>query len=179
MSRIGRKEIIISDGASVAVNKNTVTVKGPKGELSYSMRPEIKMSMKENVLSFSIAKETAASNAFWGMTRALISNMIEGVTKGFEKKLELVGVGYRVSQNGKGLTLALGYSHPINFDAPQGITLKLDENKSIVVSGVDKQLVGQTAAKIRSLRKPEVYKGKGVRYSDEVVKTKPGKSGKV
>lgn len=179
MSRIGKKAISIPAGVEIAVSNDVVKVKGPKGELTTNISPEIKMTNKEGILEFVESTQTKDSNAKWGMTRAVIANMIMGVTEGFEKKLELVGVGYRATASGKGITLALGYSHPIEFEAPEGIKLAVEENRTITVSGIDKQLVGQTAAKIRAFRKPEVYKGKGVRYSDEQVRIKPGKAGKV
>ena len=127
----------------------------------------------------SVKEFSKGYSAYWGLTRALIANMIEGVTKGFEKRLELVGVGYRVKPDAKGVSFTLGYSHPILFEKPEGIDIQVEENKIVIVKGADKQLVGLTAAKIRDLRKPEVYKGKGIRYVGEYIKTKPGKAGKV
>lgn len=179
MSRIGKQVIEIPEGVTVSQADGVITVKGPKGELTDSIRAEIEMKIDGNTLTFVEKQKTKESNAFWGLARALVANMIVGVTEGYEKKLELVGVGYRVQSAGGGLTFALGYSHPIEYKAPEGIELKVEDNKTISVSGIDKQLVGQTAAHIRSFRKPEVYKGKGVKYVDEVIKMKPGKAGKV
>ncbi len=179
MSRVGKKPIEIPAGVTVLINGKEITVKGPKGELKHTVNPEITVTQENGVINITAELDCKETGALWGLARALLANMIIGVTEGFEKKLELVGVGYRTSAAGKGLTLALGYSHAINFPAPEGINLSVEENKTITVSGIDKQLVGQTAAKIRAFRKPEVYKGKGVKYVGEIVKTKPGKSGKV
>ena len=182
MSRIGKKPIKIPDGVSVDIKGTNVTVKGPKGELSISTRPEIEISEQDGFVVFSIKKEhevSKKSRSYWGLTRALIANMIEGVSDGFEKKLELVGVGYRATSDPKGVSFTLGYSHPVVFEKPEGIEIVVEDNKNVVVKGIDKQLVTQTAAKIRELRKPEPYKGKGIRYADEVIKTKPGKAGKI
>lgn len=180
MSRIGRSQIQIPESVTVAYSNGVVTVKGEKGELSYETRPEINVDVGDNTIETSIKIESRQSNAYWGLTRALISNMIEGVSKGFEKKLELVGVGYRVKPIDKSkVSLAVGYSHPVEFEAPEGITLDVVDNKNITVSGINKQLVGLTAARIRKVRKPEPYKGKGIKYIDEVIRRKPGKAGKV
>ena len=179
MSRIGKKSISIPDNVEVTIEKELVKVKGPKGELTMTKRPEIKIKKSEGILEFIEETNTKESNALWGMTRAIVFNMIQGVTEGFEKKLELVGVGYRATSTPKGISLALGYSHPVEFDSPEGVKITVEDNKNIVLTGIDKQLVGQTAAKIRSFRKPEAYKGKGVRYFEEQVKIKPGKAGKV
>jgi len=182
MSRIGKKPIKIPDGVTVDIKDGLVNVKGTKGELSYQTRPEIEVSIKDGVLTAVIKEESQKdknSSAFWGLTRALIANMIAGVTEGFEKKLELVGVGYRVKTDPKGVLLTLGYSHPVIFETPKGIEIVVEDNKTILVKGIDKQLVSQTAAKIRELRKPEPYKGKGIRYFGEVVRIKPGKAGKI
>jgi len=130
-------------------------------------------------LVVSVKTKVKGYSAYWGLTRALISNMIGGVTEGYEKKLELVGVGYRAKSDPKGVSFTLGYSHPVVFEKPEGVEVLVEDNKNIVIKGIDKQLVGQTAARIRKLRKPEAYKGKGIRYAGEVVKTKPGKAGKI
>lgn len=174
MSRIGKKLIEIPDNVDVKVDNNFVFVKGPKGELNQKIRPEIKIEIKDKKIQLSIAKETKESSAFWGLTRSLIYNMIQGVSQGYEKNLEIHGVGYRAESSGKKIILHLGFSHPVEFEAPQGIEVKV-EKQIITISGADKQLVGQVSAKIRSIRKPEPYKGKGIRYQDERVKIKPGK----
>lgn len=179
MSRIGKQPVIIKEGVEVTVVNDLVTVKGSKGELTQKIRPEIKVTIKDGSVIVAVEKETKESSAFWGLTRALISNMIVGVTEGYEKKLELIGVGYRVTSKGSGISLTLGFSHPVEFEAPKGIEIKVDDNKNIIIKGIDKQLVGLTAAKIRAFRKPEPYKGKGIRYAGEVVRRKPGKAGKV
>lgn len=182
MSRIGKKPIVIPEGVTVEIKDSMVTVKGPKGELFQEIRPEIEVTQEDGEITAAIREEYKAnknSNAFWGLTRALIANMILGVSEGFEKKLELVGVGYRVKSEAKGLSLTLGYSHPVIFNTPDGVELEVEDNKNIIVKGIDKQLVSQTAAKIRELRKPEPYKGKGIRYLGESVKIKPGKAGKI
>jgi large subunit ribosomal protein L6 len=179
MSRIGKNPILIPAGVTVTVQGSEVTVKGLKGELKTITRPEIQAKVEENKIVLSPKIETKDTNAYWGLTRALIANMVKGVTEGFEKKLELVGVGYRAKSSANGITLSLGFSHPIEFPAPQGITIEVADNTNITIKGFDKQVVGQTAAKIRSFKKPEPYKGKGVRYAGEVVRRKAGKSGKV
>jgi len=182
MSRIGKQPIKIPQGVNVEINGSNVSVKGPKGELSYEVRPEIEVKQTDGKLMFEIKKDSEKnkkSKAYWGLTRALIANMVFGVSEGFEKKLELVGVGYRAKSDPKGVSFTLGYSHPVIFEKPEGIEIEVEDNKNVVVRGIDKQLVTQTAAKIRELRKPEPYKGKGIRYADEVVKTKPGKAGKI
>lgn len=179
MSRIGKKQILIPENVTVTVNGAVVEVKGPKGTLSYTGRPEIKTVLSDKVLTFEIANPTKESNAYWGLTRALVANMIDGVVTGFTKELELVGVGYRVSLvSPTKLSISVGYSHPVVFDAPEGVTFEVEDNKKIKVSGIDKQLVGLTAALIRKVRKPEPYKGKGIKYIDEVVRRKAGKAGK-
>jgi large subunit ribosomal protein L6 len=179
MSRIGKNPIEIPQGVTVEVQDGTVVVKGPKGELSHTFRPEIEVNVADGIVSTTVKNDYANVDAFWGLTRAIINNMIIGVTEGFEKKLELVGVGYRVKANdAHSITLSVGYSHVVDFKAPESIQLEVDGNTSISVKGIDKQLVGLTAAKIRAVRKPEPYKGKGIRYSDEVVRRKAGKTGK-
>lgn len=179
MSRIGRKPIKIPEGVSVDIKGGAVTVKGSKGELTYTTRPEMAVAYEGDEVVVSVKTKVKGSNAYWGLTRALIDNMIQGVTEGYEKKLELVGVGYRAKSDPKGVSFTLGYSHPVVFEKPEGVEILVEDNKNITVKGIDKQLVGQTAARIRKLRKPEVYKGKGIRYAGEVVKTKPGKAGKI
>ncbi len=180
MSRIGKTAIQIPADVTVALNGSAINVKGPKGELSYGIRPEIEVSVEEGKVTSKIKMDTKKSNALWGTTNALIKSMVVGVTNGYEKKLELVGVGYRVnSVNPSKISLAVGYSHPVEFSAPEGVTMEVIENREIVIKGIDKQLVGLAASQIRKVRKPEPYKGKGIKYSDEIVRRKAGKSGKV
>lgn len=179
MSRVGKRPIKIPEGVTVEISQHQVTVKGKLGELTCDLRPEVKVAQKDNEIKVELKEKTKSSAAFWGLTRALINNMIKGVSEGFEKRLELVGVGYRAKQDSSGVSLTLGYSHPVLFERPEGVEIIVEDNKNIVVKGADKQLVGQTAANIRALRKPEPYKGKGIRYKDELVRTKPGKAGKI
>ncbi len=179
MSRLGKKPIEILAGVSVVITGSHVEVKGPKGTLTLDIRPEIKALVKEGQVIVSIEKEVKESKAYWGLTRSLIANMVLGVTQGFEKKLELVGVGYRAKTSADGISLSVGYSHSVEFKTPVGIKLDIVDNQNITVSGADKQQVGAVAATIRKIRKPEPYKGKGIKYSDEIVRRKVGKSGKV
>lgn len=178
MSRIGRKTILIPSTVTVDITADKVVVKGPKGELAMTYRPEVRVIKEGSEINLKLETRSKTNNALWGLTRALINNMIVGVTEGYEKKLELVGVGYRAKTTGKGISMSLGYSHPVDFDAPAGIKIDVAENVNLSVSGIDKQLVGQVAAKIRALRSPEPYKGKGIRYVGEQVRRKVGKTGK-
>ena len=185
MSRIGKQPIKISPGTEIKIEGDTIKVKGSKGELSFDLPSEIKAEMKEdNILISPKNKETAQkesagkktneASALWGLTRALIFNMVKGVTEGFEKKLEIQGVGYKAAMQGNKLVMQLGFSHPVELETPEGVELKVEKN-IIIVSGIDKQKVGQTAAKIRDFKKPEPYKGKGIRYEGEKVRRKAGK----
>lgn len=178
MSRIGNKSVAIPSGVSVTLQGTTVSVKGSKGELKLDLLPEVSVDVGDNELKVSRKDDSDKSKARHGLIRMLINNMVIGVSQGYEKKLEIIGVGYKAQIKGKALVLNLGHSHPINFDIPAGIEITQDEkNKNILmIKGVDKQLVGQVAAQIRELRPPEPYKGKGVRYSDEYVRRKPGKA---
>ncbi len=179
MSRIGKLPLQLPAGVTVEINGSAVKVQGPKGSLSIDIRPEISVKNENGVVTCFVSKETKFSGAYWGLTRALIANMVNGVTKGFEKKLELVGVGYRAKQNGNdGVILTVGFSHPVEFKAPQGVEIKVEDNTHITISGIDRQLVGLTAANIRKIRKPEPYKGKGIKYAGEVIRRKAGKAGK-
>jgi large subunit ribosomal protein L6 len=180
MSRIGKLPIVVPSGVDVAIDQSLVTVKGPKGTLSHSVAAPIIVERGEDgVLSVQRPNDERESRSLHGLTRTLISNMVVGVTEGYEKKLEIVGVGYRVLSKGPTqLEFQLGYSHPIIFDAPEGITFTVESPTRLGVQGIDKQLVGEVAAKIRKLRKPEPYKGKGVRYSGEHIRRKVGKAGK-
>jgi len=174
MSRVGKKPIDIPEGVEVKIEGQKVTVKGPKGELSRSFREEISVEIKDGKVVVSPKIQTKKTKAFWGLTRSLIFNMIEGVTKGFEKKLEVEGLGYSASLEGEDLVLKVGFSHPVKVKKPKDITFKVEKNV-ITVSGIDKELVGQIAAKIRSIRPPEPYKGKGIRYMGEEIRRKVGK----
>jgi large subunit ribosomal protein L6 len=179
MSRIGKLPITVPSGVDVAIDENLVTVKGPKGTLSHAVATPITVEKSDDVLEVKRPDDERNSRALHGLTRTLINNMVVGVTDGYEKKLEIVGVGYRVLSKGPTqLEFQLGYSHSITFDAPDGITFAVESATKLGVQGIDKQLVGETAAKIRKLRKPEPYKGKGVRYAGEQVRKKVGKAGK-
>jgi len=177
VSRIGRKPISLPAGVEVKIEDNVITIKGPKGVLSQSIPEDISIELKENELLCTRPSDAKRHRAMHGLTRALVANMVTGVTTGFEKKLEMVGVGYRAQMQGSKLVLNIGYSHPIEIDPPQGVEFEVPAVTRITVKGIDKQLVGNTAADIRALRKPEPYKGKGVRYENEVVRRKAGKSG--
>jgi len=178
MSRIGRLPIDIPGGVTVTVEGQTVTVKGPKGELVHNVAQPIQVQVEENQVLVTRPNDERLSRSLHGLTRTLINNKIIGVTEGYTKGLEVVGTGYRVQSKGAGVEFALGYSHPITVDPPAGITFTVEGNNKLIVSGIDKQTVGEVAANIRKLRKPEPYKGKGVRYEGEVVRRKAGKAGK-
>ena len=179
MSRIGRLPVPVPSGVDIAIEGQTVKVKGPKGELSHVVAEPIVVERAEDGLEVKRPDDGRTSRSLHGLTRTLIANMVQGVTEGYEKRLEIVGVGYRVLSKGPTqLEFQLGYSHPIIFDAPEGITFTVDGPTRLGVQGIDKQLVGEVAANIRKLRKPEPYKGKGVRYAGEVVRRKVGKAGK-
>lgn len=178
MSKIGRLPITIPASVTLTVADQVVTVKGPKGELSYTLKPKIKVEHVGDQLTISRTSEDKSVRALHGLTRALLANMVQGVTEGFTKNLELVGTGYRARLAGNNLILSLGYSHEIEYVPPQGITLKVENTNLITVTGYDIQSVGQVAAVIRSYRKPEPYKGKGIRYAGEVVRRKAGKAAK-
>lgn len=179
MSRIGKQTITIPTGVTITQGADgAIVVKGTKGELSYIPTEFVKVEIKENELSVTRIDDSKKARSFHGLTRTLIQNMVTGVTKGFEKRLEINGVGYRAQVQGNKLVLQLGYSHPIEHLIPEGITVKMGEDKKniIIVSGIDKQKVGQVAAEIRSYRKPEPYKGKGIKYEDEYIRRKAGKT---
>jgi len=177
MSRIGKKPIEIPDGVSVKLAKNEVNVKGPKGELSQKVDPKIEVEIKDNFIYLKRFTDQRLHRAFHGLYRALIANMITGVSIGFKSSLTIIGIGYRAKMEGKTLVLNVGHSHPIRYEPPEGISIVCEKQDLIDVYGIDKQLVGQVAAIIRGYRKPEPYKGKGIRYINEVVKHKAGKSG--
>jgi len=178
MSRIGRLPIDIPAGVTVTVAGQDVAVKGPKGELSLTVASPIEVTVEENQVLVSRPDDERASRSLHGLTRTLINNNIIGVTQGYTKGLEVVGTGYRVAQKGAAVEFALGFSHPVLVEPPTGITLTVEGNNKLTVSGIDKQAVGEAAANIRKIRKPEPYKGKGVRYAGEIVRRKAGKSGK-
>src|SRR5215218_2293056 len=175
MSRIGKKPIAIPDGVTVEIKPGRVSVKGPRGELSQTVSPDMKVTEADGTLTVSRPTDRGEHRALHGLTRSLIANMVEGVTDGFEKRLEIQGVGYRAALKGKKLELALGYSHPVAIDAPEGIDFEVPQPTEVIIKGIDKQLVGQVAADIRKRRPPEPYKGKGIRYKDEQVLRKVGK----
>ena len=178
MSRIGKLPIAVPGGVDVKIDGQQVSVKGPKGELSLVVAEPIRVALEDGQVLVTRPDDERDSRALHGLTRTLINNNIIGVTEGYSKQLEVVGTGYRVQQKGAGLELALGFSHPVLFDAPQGITLAVEGNTKITVSGISKQAVGEAAANIRKLKKPEPYKGKGIRYAGENVRRKAGKAGK-
>lgn len=178
MSRIGRLPIEIPAGVTVTIDGQAVAVKGPKGELSLRVKEPIEARLEENQVVVTRPNDERDSRALHGLTRTLINNQIIGVTEGFTKSLEVVGTGYRLASKGQGIEFSLGYSHPITVEPPAGITFTVEGNDKLMVSGIDKQAVGEVAANIRKLRKPEPYKGKGVRYAGEVVRRKAGKAGK-
>lgn len=178
MSRIGKMPITIPAGVDVAIEGTTVKVKGKKGELERTFQPTMVIKQEGDAIIVTPADDTRETNAFWGLTRTLISNMVIGVNEGYEKKLELVGVGYRAALKGKDLELQLGFSHPVLVEAPEGITFEVPSQNEINVLGASKEQVGQIAADIRKWRKPEPYKGKGIRYVGEHVRRKAGKAGK-
>jgi large subunit ribosomal protein L6 len=176
MSRIGKLPIKVPSGVTITVDDHNVTVVGPKGTLAQFMLPLVKITVEDNTATVTRENDEQLARASHGLMRALLNNMIIGVTKGFERKLELNGVGFRVNGGGQALTFALGFSHPVEYKAPEGIQLTVEKNL-ITVSGIDKQKVGQVAAEIRALKKPEPYKGKGIKYVDEVILRKAGKTG--
>jgi len=179
MSRIGRLPIAVPSTVDVTIDGRHVTVTGPKGTLSRSLHPDISVNRDENDLVVTRPTEQKTHKQLHGLTRTLVNNMVVGVTDGYRKGLEITGVGYRATLNGRRLTLNLGYSHPIEIDPPEGISFEVETPTRLAVVGIDKELVGQIAAKVRSTRKPEPYKGKGVRYAGEQIRRKAGKAGKV
>lgn len=178
MSRIGKMPVEIPSGVEVTIDGQTVTVKGKKGELTREFQPSMIIEQEGNEIIVKPENDERQTNAYWGLTRSLLHNMVVGVSDGFEKKLELVGVGYRAALKGRDLELQLGYSHPVLVKAPEGITFEVPSQNEITVSGISKETVGQVAADIRKWRKPEPYKGKGIRYVGEYVRRKAGKAGK-
>ena len=178
MSRIGNKPITVPDGVEVKLDGQKLTVKGPKGTLEREIHKNISVSIEGNVIKVTRPNDEATNRSLHGLTRTLISNMINGVEKEYTRELQINGVGYRAQKQGNDLNLTLGYSHPVIFEAPEGISFDVPNPNTIIVKGIDKELVGQTAANIRTKRPPEVYRGKGIKYADEVIRRKEGKTGK-
>jgi large subunit ribosomal protein L6 len=178
MSRIGNKPITVPNGVDIKIENNHITVKGPKGTLERTIEPEISVKLEDNVLTVSRDSDERRSKSLHGLTRTLINNMIMGVQQEFTRELQINGVGYRVQKQGNNLNLSLGYSHPVIYEAPEGITFDVPNANTIIVKGINKELVGQTAADIRTKRPPEVYRGKGIKYAEEVIRRKVGKTGK-
>lgn len=177
MSRIGRKPILVPAGVTVNVEGTHVEVKGPKGSLSETLHSNMLIEVEDSKILVKRPSDSVKNRALHGLSRSLVANMIEGVTKGFMKELKLVGVGYRAQKKGSNLVLHVGYSHPVEMAPPAGIEIEVPNNTQIFVKGIDKQMVGQFAAEIRAVREPEPYKGKGIRYKDEIVRLKVGKTG--
>ncbi len=178
MSRIGNKPITVPTEVQVKIDGQKITVTGPKGTLEREIHKDISIEMTDNIIKVMRKDDEAQSRSLHGLTRTLINNMIIGVTSAYSKELQINGVGYRVAKQGNDLNLTLGYSHPVIFEAPAGITFDVPNPNTIIVNGIDKELVGQTAAVIRTKRPPEVYRGKGIKYADEVIRRKEGKTGK-
>jgi large subunit ribosomal protein L6 len=177
MSRIGRKPVSLPKGVTLQVQGNTVAVKGPRGELRRSLHPEMQLSFADNQFTVARPSEEKRHKALHGLTRTLVQNMVDGVSKGFSKSLEIQGVGYKAEAKPYGVNLIVGYSHPVKYEAPKGIKISVDNNTMVKIEGADKELVGQVAAELRSVRPPEPYKGKGIRYVGEQVRRKAGKTG--
>ena len=179
MSRVGQVPVDIPDGVDVKIQKSLVTVKGPKGELKWNYPAGIKVSVQDKAVIVERPAETKQLRSLHGTTRSIIANMVTGTTTGYKREMSIIGVGYRAQVQGQKITFTLGYSHPIVFNLPEGVTAQVDKKQTqLVLEGIDKYLVGQVAANIRSLRPPNIYKGKGIRYADEVIKLKVGKAGK-
>ena len=178
MSRIGNKHIVIPEGVEVKLDGQKITVKGPKGTLEREIHKNISVSIENNTIIVTRPNDETLNRSLHGLTRTLINNMINGVEKEYTRELQINGVGYRVAKQGNNLNLTLGYSHPVIFEAPAGISFDVPNANTIIVRGVDKELVGQTAAVVRSKRPPEVYRGKGIKYAEEVIRRKEGKTGK-
>jgi len=175
MSRIGKNPVAVPAGVSVTIEGQSVTVKGPKGELAWTLAEEVEITQDGQELKISVRSDTARARSMWGLSRSLVNNMVVGVTKGFEQTLELVGVGYRAALKGQSLSMQLGFSHDVDIPPPPGISFVVPKQTEVKINGIDKQLVGETAARIRRIRPPEPYKGKGVRYAGEQVRRKEGK----
>ena len=178
MSRVGKKPIVIPAGVTVTLNNSTATVKGPKGELTRTFHPDITINVEENLVTITRPSDVKEHRALHGTTRAVLANMIEGVSTGFTRGLELIGVGYRAQKQGTKLVLNVGYSHPVEIEPEEGLEIEVPANTRIIIKGTDKERVGALAANIRGVRPPEPYKGKGIRYEGEFVRRKEGKTGK-
>lgn len=178
MSRIGKQPITVPSGVDVTLDGQTVRVKGTKGTLERTLRPEVRIEMEDNTIRVLPVNESGVARAQWGLSRTLIANMVEGVSKGFEKHLELAGVGYRASKQGQRLVLTVGFSHPVHIDPPEGIEFDVPNPTNVLVKGYNREMVGEIAAKIRGVRPPEPYKGKGIHYKGEHIRRKVGKTGK-
>jgi large subunit ribosomal protein L6 len=177
MSRIGRKPVTVPKGVTLQVDGSTVAVKGPRGELRRTLHPEMEVALADNQFTVTRPSDEKRHKALHGLTRTLVQNMVEGVSKGFSKSLEIQGVGYKAEAKPYGVNLIVGYSHPVKYEAPKGIKITVDNNTMVKIEGADKELVGQVAAELRSVRPPEPYKGKGIRYVGEQVRRKAGKTG--
>ncbi|UTW54311.1 50S ribosomal protein L6 [Kordiimonas sp. SCSIO 12610] len=175
MSRIGKKAVAVPSGVTVSLNGSDLSVKGPKGELAMTFVPEVSVSQDDAGITVAPINQTKRARSMWGMQRTMVANMFEGVTNGYSKKLQINGVGYRASMKGSSLNLQLGFSHDVDFPVPEGIKIETPDQTTVIISGIDKQKVGQTAAKIREYRKPEPYKGKGIKYEGEYIFRKEGK----
>ncbi len=178
MSRIGKQPITVPDGVDIKIDGNKITVKGPKGTLEREFDENINVTLENKVITVTRVNDEPKNRSLHGLTRTLINNMVQGTVKEFERKLEINGIGYRAQKQGTKLVLILGYSHPVEMEAPAGITFEVPSQNEIIVKGIDKELVGQIAAEIRTKRPPEVYKGKGIKYVEEVIRRKEGKAGK-
>lgn len=178
MSRIGKRPIPVPQNVTVTINAQQVAVKGPKGELERVLPPEVEVVQEEGTVLVNRRSESRAARQRHGLCRTLVANMVEGVSQGFQRRLEIQGVGYRAQVQGRNLVLSVGYSHPVQIEPPDGIQLAVENNTNVIVSGINKELVGNIAARIRAVRPPEPYKGKGIRYAGEVVRRKAGKTGK-
>ena len=176
MSRIGKRPVAVPKGVDVTVDKNAIRVKGPKGDLTLNAHPAMKVRVEDGELIVDRPSDSSDHKALHGLTRTLISNMVEGVTTGYKKALEIHGVGYKAEKSGKGIKITVGYSHTVQYDAPAGITIETPNPTTVVISGADKQMVGQVASEIRAVRPPEPYKGKGIRYQGEQIRRKAGKT---
>ena len=177
MSRIGRKPVVVPKGVTVTLQGNSVAVKGPRGELHRSLHPDMQIALDKDQFTVARPSEEKRHKALHGLTRTLVQNMVEGVSKGFSKTLEIQGVGYKAEAKPYGVNLIVGYSHPVKYEAPKGIKISVDNNTVVKIEGADKELVGQVAAELRAVRPPEPYKGKGIRYQGEQVRRKAGKTG--
>lgn len=176
MSRIGKNPINIPDGIDIKFDNNNVEISGPKGKLNLKLRPEIKLEKKENLLLIKLNSEIKEHEAMRGLYRVLINNMLIGVTKGYTKKLEIIGTGYKANVEGNKAVINVGFSNPVNYNIPEGIKISVDDGTNLTIEGIDKQLVGEVAATIRKIRPPEPYKGKGIKYTDEIIRRKAGKT---